>query len=211
MLKACPLRVQGAFSIMELMAVIAIIVAVTAISLPSIVSVVGQSGRKSAINQLTNIFEQARVAALERGVPTYVVFANGAHPNSAFQFRGYIVVSERTDHEKPTGSEPKFIALTKWQTLPRGIALKSDDKGLLEKGTRQLFDGVISAELPYIKFSSRGTVSEPSSATPLHLFLYEGFYGGGKDNFSSPNRIYLEKVSLSRYTGRARVDASKSL
>ncbi len=207
-------RAKG-FSLIELLAVITIIVIMASMSVPVLTSLSNQSGRKGAVNILLNSFEQARVTALSNGVNAYVGFANEtAFPasDSPYPYRAFILFRDRTDDDPGTG---QYIALTKWTLLPKNISFKSERYSVVGDPSfvphTVTSDGSIpivgnGTALPAIVFSPSGSIQNPTNTADLKLYIYEGFFALGKDNFISPNRTFFERLSFRRFTGRAELD-----
>jgi type II secretory pathway pseudopilin PulG len=191
--------------------VIAIMVLLLAVSLPSIMALSQQSGRKAAINQLLNVFEQSRVAALENGVDTYIIFAGNDSKitDTEARYRAFVVYREPFADRGETGLQP----LTKWAYLPKGISFVGNltSQTVFGGSTQTIPAGhrFSQAVCPSITFSSTGSISQPSTNL-LKLFIFEGFpLADGVPNYTSPNRVYFDKISFSRFTGRAQVDLAE--
>ena len=216
---------QGAtrgFSLLELLVVIAIMAVMGSLLLPAISGFSSTAGRRGAVNILMNTFEQARVAALESGQTVYVGFADADFPVEEMKYSAFIVFRDATDEEKNDPLNPRtYVVLKKWTRLPKTIAFKNTPKSLV--GTDELkkqFTGLASQvgsgqadeKFPFVAFNSSGAVDQPASN--LRVYLYEGYYAGGKDNFIRNKNVQesaaglFEQISLSRYTGRAQLDVT---
>ena len=212
------------FSLLEMLVVVAIMAVMMSLLLPSIAGFSSTAGRRGAVNILMNTFEQARVAALESGQTVYVGFADADFPVEDMKYAAFIVFREATDEEKSANANRKFVVLKKWTRLPKNISFKRVDSSLVPKTTasstipdidklKNELGSAFSAwtgNCPVVAFNSSGAVAQPASN--LRIYLYEGYYAGGNDNFTrnkniqeSPSGLF-EQISLSRYTGRVQLD-----
>ena len=180
-----------------------------------------QRARQGAVNLVLNTFEQARVAALESGAQVYVGFADDQFPGGAAdepRYRRLIVFRERTDSDTPPAGAgvPRFVLLTDWRKLPRGVSFKSESNSIVNRARASvdltvadgfpLVTGNLS--LPVLAFSASGSVTAPASG-PLQLFLYEGHFNGSSDVVTGGAGSGLfERFELARYTGRVRHEVS---
>jgi prepilin-type N-terminal cleavage/methylation domain-containing protein len=208
------------FSLLELLVVIAIMAVMMSLLLPAVSGFSSTAGRRGAVNILMNTFEQARVAALESGQTVYVGFADSDFPVEDMRYAAFIVFRDATDEEKAAAPDPtkkSYVVLKKWTRLPKNIAFKTVASSL--PGSSKLTFSNLSMELgqtfsdeefPCVAFNSSGAVDQPASN--LRVYLYEGYYAGGKDNFTRNKNVQegpsglFEQISLSRYTGRAQLD-----
>lgn len=188
--------------------------------LPAISGFSSTAGRRGAVNILMNTFEQARVAALESGQTVYVGFADADFPVEDMRYAAFLVFRDATDEEKNDPVSPRnYVVLKKWTRLPKTIAFKNTAKSLVGNDElKKQFTGLASQlgstqadeNFPCVAFNSSGAVDEPSSN--LRVFLYEGYFAGGQDNFTRNKNVQssaaglFEQISLSRYTGRAQLD-----
>lgn len=212
---------QG-FSLIELLVVIGIMAILAAMALPSIQGLAGSAGRKGAVNSLLGTFEQARAAALETGTNTYVGFADRHFPDESMRYRAWIVFRDRTEDDSPAVGEPgatQFVPLTRWETLPSRVSIKSEPLSIVEDYMLTLNDESLprldaGSTLPVLAFTPAGSLQAAHSAQKMRLFIYEGFYANGQDNFSRQAAFQrsaaglFERISFSRYTGRARLDVA---
>jgi len=215
-MKNCPtisgIRTRG-FSLLELLLVIAVMAIMMSLLLPAVSGFSSTAGRRGAVNILMNTFEQARVAALESGQTVYVGFANKNFPVDDMKFAAFVVFRTPTEEEKVTSGKDDVIVLKKWTRLPKNVAFKQVDSSLIGSQTKDFeglqYGGENLKELPYVAFNSSGAVEEPASN--LRVFLYEGYYANEKEILTRKNGqegsgALFEKISLSRYTGRAQLD-----
>lgn len=219
--KMSNLRKRGGFTLVELLVVILILMVMAAMMAPVVSTLSNQAGRKGAVNILLNSFEQARVTALTTGAVTYVGFADASFPVEKYRYRAFVIFRERTDDDPLA---PPYVALTKWNFLPRGVSFKSvgahllGDTGLGNELNIGPGDGVPNIEremsLKSIGFNPSGQLSFPSGASSaqLNLFIYEGAYSASaakKDVPSDKKNIFFERISFRRFTGRAELDVTK--
>lgn len=207
------------FSLIEMLAVIGIMALLMAISVPAINGLTGSAGRKGAIRVMLNAFERARVVALESSTNAYIGFADRNFPKDKLRYRAFIIFRDRIDTDSPAAGEPvapQYVALSKWEELPGKISFKSqigssltgDGGAYLTLGDDSIPLLVSGAQLPVLAFNSTGAVASPSDSTLLKLFLYQGFYAGNQDNFSSVETGFFDMIGLSRFSGRARLEIS---
>lgn len=213
-MKTNPVKIHSikGFSLIELLAVVAAIALMTSLLLPSISGLSSTAGRRGAVNVLMNAFEQSRVAALESGQNVYVGFADSSFPVEDMRYAAFIVFRDSSEEEKAVTGQ-NYVVLKNWTRLPKSVSIKRIGSSLVpETGPGQQFLGLKTAlstsmqddTFPAITFNSTGSIE---GGTYLQLFLYDGYYLGGQDNFTrSANGGLFEKISFSRYTGRAQLD-----
>jgi len=207
------LRQRKGFSLIEIMVVISIMAVMTSLLLPAVGGFSSTAGRRGAVNIVMNTFEQARVAALESGQTVYVGFADGDFPVEDMRYSAFIVFRDATDEEKSAGKT--FVVLKNWTRLPKNVAFKQIASSLVGSGavvrdftglSNELGAGKRDERFPFVAFNSSGAIDEPASN--LHVFLYEGYYAEGRENPVRNANNLFEKISLSRYTGRAQLDVT---
>jgi prepilin-type N-terminal cleavage/methylation domain-containing protein len=206
------------FSLVELLAVIAIITAIGSMLIVSVSGFASGVGRRGAVNVLMNTFEQARIAALESGAAVYVLIWRRSFPDKD----AVLVMRDRTESDVPpagtTGSSPP-VCLTGWITLPGGIIFRTLNNTLTTSGVgdldaddlKWLPQQPISDRLSMIKFNYMGIVESPKAPSKLDIYLSEGVRDSSGVEAAirkSGPVAYLEKISLARYTGRARLEVT---
>lgn len=201
-----PQRVGG-FSLLELLVVMAILTAVIGLTIPAVRHLSGGGGRRSAVIQLTNTFEQARALALQRGVRVYVAFAGADFPETEKRLRRYMVLRDRAP--EVDGDGPPVINLTGWRTLPTGISFVNEPLSIVDASSGATVQAVVPVgagapqelELPCLVFNPMGMIEQPASSH-LRLFIYQGFHREGVD-VPTTQDIYYDHIRFSRFTGRS--------
>ncbi len=210
---------RRAFSLLEMLVVIGIIAIMMSLLVPAIGGFSSTAGRRGAVNIVMNTLEQARVAALESGQTVYVGFADddAIFTSKEMNYAAFIVFRQATPEEAPK----KFVVLKNWTKLPKNIAFKRLNGTLIPQSGGTFLDGLKTElssafqswdqTIPVLAFNSSGAVEEPSTGIP-RLFLYEGYFAGGQDNFTRNKSVQdssaglFEQISLARYTGRVQLD-----
>lgn len=113
------------FTLVELLVVIAIVGILTTLLVPAVRGLVGVGGRRGGMNVLTTAIEQARLSALENGKDSFVGFPTGAS-DPELGYSSVIVMRQPRDEEEANGTKGT-IAVTRWQRMPRGIYIDSED------------------------------------------------------------------------------------
>jgi type II secretory pathway pseudopilin PulG len=212
----------AAFTLIELLVVVTIIIVLAGLSLPSLTGIAGSTGRKGAVNVLLNTFEQARAVALENSVNTYIGFADANFPEETLRYRAFIVFRDRTEDDVPAVGAigaTDYVALTKWETLPRTISIKSETQSVVGDFYLTLNDTSLprvpsGTSIPVLAFNSTGAIQSSHTTAKLRLFIYEGYYLNNQDNFSRQKGFHqsasglFERISFSRFTGRAQLDVT---
>jgi prepilin-type N-terminal cleavage/methylation domain-containing protein len=206
-------RASRAFSLIELLAVIAVIAVMTSLIAPAVSGFSSTAGRRGAVNILMNTFEQARVAALESGQNVYVGFADADFPVADMRYASFMVFRDATEEEVNAG-QGSYVILKKWTRLPKNVSFKRLANSLVPLAAGQTFTGLASLQpssmqdetMPVVTFNSSGAITGGSS--PLQLFVYDGYYANNQDNFTRNSSDLFEKITLSRYTGRAQLDVT---
>ena len=207
------LRAQAGFSLIELLSVSAIMALMAALLYSALSGFSSSAGRRGAVNILLNTLEHSRIAALESGQTVYVGFADGDFPDEDMRYASFLVFRETSDDERASGAG-KYVVLKKWTKLPRNVAFKRVASSLIPDSGGQTFPGLNAAlpagqrdeTFPSLAFNGSGAVDGGSN--PIQLFLYEGYYTDQQDIQTRKGGDLFEKISLSRYTGRAQLDVT---
>ena len=200
-------------SLLELLSVTALIVLLAGVLSSSISSFSSSAGRRGAVNILMNVFEHARIAALESGQTVHVGFADKDFPVEGMRYKAFIVFRDTSDEERAAGGQD-YLVLKKWTRLPGNVALKRMVGSVIPESGGQTFPGLnevlpdsrADETFPCLSFNGSGAVSGPGH--PIELFLYEGYFSGGRDIQTRRSGELFEKISLSRYTGRVQFDVT---
>ena len=208
-------RAQAGASLVELLSVSAVMALLAALLYSALSGFSSSAGRRGAVNVLMSTLEHARIAALESGQIVYVGFADNDFPIKEMRYASFLVFRETSDEEQASGAG-NYVVLKKWTKLPRNVAFKRVEGSLVPDSGGQNFPGLNAAlpvgqedeTFPSLAFNGSGAVDGGSS--PIQLFLYEGYYAGRQDIQTRKGRDLFEKISLSRYTGRAQFDVTAS-
>lgn len=210
---------KAAFTMVELLVVIAVIILMLGLMIPAISGFSSTYNRRKAVNAVMNTLEQARVAALQSGENVHVIFARRQDP-----YEDALIVMG----DPPTGStNTNRVFYTRWIKMPQNVRFRTLNNSLT---TTDLPSGITTTEISKggrldgnpsfsaITFNSTGQVEypPPGSADNLRLILFEGMRnptetasGGSSQGTQNLSEAGLyEIISLSRYTGRARLDVS---
>jgi hypothetical protein len=215
---ACPRfrrrhRLPSGSSLLEVLSVSALIVLMAGLFYSSISSFSSSAGRRGAVNVLMNTLENARIAALESGQTVYVGFADDDFPVADMRYKAFLVFRETSDEERAAGAED-YLVLRKWKSLPGNVTLKRVMGSVIPESGGQTFPGLNDVlpngqhdeTFPSVAFNSSGAVTGGSN--PMELFFYEGYFAGGQDIQTRQSGDLFEKITLSRYTGRAQFNVT---
>jgi type II secretory pathway pseudopilin PulG len=224
-------RNTRAFSLVEIIAVIAIIVIMTGLLVPAIKGIAGSAGRKGAVNMLMNTLEQARAAALEKNCVVSVLLWRREYPSPD----AIMVLREPSpwNTDKDGKKETDLVPLTRWILLPNGVLLHKPKRGDNVFNTKAA--DIWSAnklktvprpnntsELPtddhlaMIQFTPSGSISKPGHKD-ARIVITEGVRGSNdteailatrQDKQSAVKGGGFDIISLSRFTGRPRLDVT---
>jgi prepilin-type N-terminal cleavage/methylation domain-containing protein len=209
------LRFQGGFSLIELLSVSAVMALMAALLYSALTGFSSSAGRRGAVNVLMSTLEHARIAALESGQTVYLGFADDDFPVEEMRYASFLVFRETSDEERATGAG-NYVVLKRWTKLPGNVAFKRVAGSLVPDSGGQNFPGLNAAlpvgqedeTFPSLAFNGSGAVDGGSN--PIQLFLYEGHCAGRQDIQTRKGGDLFEKISLSRYTGRAQFDVTAS-
>jgi hypothetical protein len=198
-------------SLIELLFVAAVMMLMGGLLYSALSSFSSSAGRRGAVDVLLNTLEHARIAALESGQTVYVGFADSDFPIPEMRYASFLVFRETSDEER-RGGAGNYTVLTKWTKLPKNVAFKRVAGSLIPNSGGQIFPGLEALlpatqrdeTFPAVAFNSSGAVVGGSN--PLQLFLYQGYYADQQDIRTVKGGDLFDKISLSRYTGRAQAD-----
>lgn len=189
--RGSPLRQSAAFTLLELLAVVAIIGIMSALLTPAVRGLLGVSGPRGGVNILSAALEQARLSALESGVPSYAgltVDTNAGH-SAVLVFRD------------PRGNETnKLVPVTRWVRMPQGVYHRSKDLDsfTVPSGTLPRLGTSNVTSISVVRFDRFGRLSQTTRPKVVELGAMtapDGEYLGG-----SQNRFEL---TIQPLTGRA--------
>jgi prepilin-type N-terminal cleavage/methylation domain-containing protein len=197
------------FTLIEILVVAALIALMTALVAPSLKGLFGVAGRRGGASLLGGALEQARLAAIEKGVPSYVVFPDGIDSSDA-SASAFVVLRQRTAQERLANTnDTNPVAISRWFRLPQGVffdpqSIKSADaiKSTNFNRLPRLGDFDITNQL-VIEFDRFGRVKGNQNQL-ISIRVGEGGFNGGTVTFRpSTNDYYL--VTVYPMTGRVKV------
>jgi len=115
---------RAAFTLIEVMVTVAIIAIMAALLTPAVRGLMGVAGPRGGVNSLAGTLEQARLAAMQSGVPTYVGFPLTLRSDEEATFSSFLVFREPTAEELEEDSSLQFVPLSRWIRLPTGVFLE---------------------------------------------------------------------------------------
>jgi hypothetical protein len=206
-------RRQSGSSLLELLSVSALIVLMAGLFYSSISSFSSSAGRRGAVNVLMNTLEHARITALESGQTVYVGFADDDFPIEDMRYKAFLVFRETSEEERAAGAKD-YLVVRKWKRLPGNVALKRAMGSIVPESGGQTFPGLNDVlpnsqhneTFPSVAFNGSGAVA--GGGNPIELFLYEGYFADGQDIQTRKSGDLFEKITLSRYTGRAQFNVT---
>lgn len=184
--------------------VIAIIALLTALTLPSLQGLFGVAGRRGGVNVLAGAVEQARLAALQHGVPTYVGFPT-SFTDKETGFNSVIVFRERRDDEKMTNANPPYAMLSRWLRYPRGVFI---DPGATNFKTTNIaatnFPKLSGASVPNVAAIQFDRYGKLKPGTPVTIHIGEGLVDGSTVTFK-PSPSNYTQLRIQPLTGRVKI------
>ena len=163
---------------MELMIVVVIMAVMTGLMVPAVRGLVVVQGKRGGMNTMASVLEQARLTAMQNGVPAHVGFPFGA-PDPELGYSAVIVLREGKEGEAP-GLKP----VSRWMRMPRGVYIESENlSGTLPSSSDiPLLGGQNAGQLSVLTFDRFGKLSpdtepavirvgEKSAPTPDAPFL----------------------------------------
>ncbi len=110
---------------MEVMITVALIAVMTTLLMPALRGLMGVAGPRGGVNVLSTVVEQARLSAMESGQNTYVGFPfQAGNLDEEVRYSSVIVFRDTREDE-----EGDFVPISRWQRLPQGVFIETDDVG----------------------------------------------------------------------------------
>jgi type II secretory pathway pseudopilin PulG len=206
-----------AFSLVEMVAVIAILVTLMTAGV-SLLGSTGIQSRKSGVDLLSSLIEQARTKAItSRSHVVLAIAEPGDLPAQDERCRIGLFTVETWPDQVTGPLALKGVLASRWQTLNTGIALIPSPSGesnpppepnvLDEDQVTITYGGTknLNAKVHAIAFDPRGGRVYPTGSTPVILRIAEGRYHGGQ---AKPNQrgdaktIAESRLRIGRVTAR---------
>lgn len=172
-----------AFTLVEMLVVVAVVAVLSGLMVPAVQGLMGSSGRRGALNTVTAVLEQARIAAIESGTSAYVGFPTTAQDKT----NGY---SRLIIFRDPRPGEAAPVALTRWQRLPTGVYFQAGDNFTSATTNRSVtlprLGGENLTQIPALGFNRFGQLQGANQEVSILLgekLEPEGDWRGGSRNF----------------------------
>jgi type II secretory pathway pseudopilin PulG len=192
-----------AFSLVEMVAVIAILVTLMTAGV-SLLGSTGIQSRKSGVDLLSSLIEQARTKAITSRTHVVLAIAEpGDLPAQDERCRLGLFTVETWPDQATGPLALNGVLASRWQTLNTGIALIPSPGGesnpppepnvIDQNQVTITYGGAknLSAKVHAIAFDPRGGRVYPTGSTPVILRIAEGRYQGGQ---AKPNQRGDEKT-----------------
>jgi len=188
------------FTLLELMMVVALAAIVMGLAVPAIQGTLGLSGRRGGVSVAVNLVEQARLAAVENGVRTYLAFAP-TNSDVEVRFNSLIIMREKKSGEVMAGSH---VPVTRWIRLPTGVFYDGLSNMVIVTMTNfpRLEGAGTTGPLRALQFDRFGRLLPRATSTPT-FHVGEGVVSrqGSVWRVVFKGKNY-ETVSVQRLTGR---------
>ncbi len=171
---------------------VAIIAIMSALLTPAVRGLLGVTGPRGGVNTLSAALEQARLSAMENGVPSYVGWAETADAASS----SLIVFRDKKDDEAT-----EYVAVTRWLKLPQGVFLEPDSgsSSFQAGGSLPKLNGNAVGSIEAIRFDRFGRLYPATDAKALRVGAKDSPTGAFKPD---ANKSFFE-VTIQPLTGRA--------
>ena len=141
-------------------------------------------------------------------------FADDDFPIEEMRYASFLVFRETSDEERASGAGNYFV-LKKWTKLPRNVAFKRVAGSLVADSGGQTFPGLNAACPPVsrmqhscLAFNCSGALM--AAATRFSSSFMKATTTLDRTSKREKGGDLFEKISLSRYTGRAEFDVTAS-
>ena len=190
---ACDRWQTAAFTLIEVLVAVAIIAIMSSLLTPAVRGLLGVSGPRGGMNTLSAALEQARLAAMQNGVPAYAGLAVDTNAGHS----AVIIFRDPRDDEGNS-----LIPVTRWSKMPQGVYHKSEDLESypVPSGTLPKLGSASPTSVDVVRFDRFGRLSQASEPKIIELGAMTeegGQYLGATNN-------YFE-VTIHPLTGRASV------
>jgi prepilin-type N-terminal cleavage/methylation domain-containing protein len=172
---------RAAFTLIEILVTVAIIATLSALLAPAVRGLLGVTGARGGVNILSTGLEQARLSALESGVPAYLAWpraSDDAESSAMIVFR-----------DKKEGETASFFPVTRWLKLPQGVFFEAGPgtQSVTAANSLPKLDGVAVDSLTAVKFDRFGRLAQATAPVVLKVGSKvspeSGFMGGDNQHF----------------------------
>jgi len=184
------------------MITVALVAVMTTLLMPAVRGLMGVAGPRGGVNVLSTAFEQARLSAMESGENTYVGFPfQAGNLDEEVRYSSVIVFRDTREDE-----EGDFVPISRWQRLPQGVFIESDDLSDTRNPGEALpqLNGQPTGSLTVLRFDRFGKLFADQPVVirvGQKAKASEGFMGGADKHF---------ELTVQPLTGRtAVVDKSR--
>jgi prepilin-type N-terminal cleavage/methylation domain-containing protein len=202
--------ISHGFSLLEMLVVIGLIAVLTALTLPSLKGLLGVGGRAGGASVVQSALEQARLAALETGLTTYVGFPMDVADKEA-AYSSIILFREPTPEEATAGKA--YVPLSRWLRLPQGIYLQEGED--FAARTTNISAQALATQLPKLSTSSGPVAIDKVRAIAFDRFgklkhagapvdFLVGEKSGPTNSFLGQTNNFIQ-LTVQPLTGRVRV------
>jgi hypothetical protein len=172
---------------------VAIIAIMSALLTPAVRGLLGVTGPRGGVNTVSAALEQARLSALESGVPSYLGWAPETDDTTA---SAMIVFRDKKD-----GETANYVAITRWLKLPQGVFLESGAgvSSVSPGGNLPKLDTKAVSSVTAVKFDRFGGLLPRDAPVVLKVGAKDVPTGG----FKPDNEKSFFQLTIQPLTGRA--------